>query len=409
MTTNPTGRSFLSYRRLRKDEAALLIMAQHDHGIPTWQDVQDLGSTPTEDEIRRVLDDPSTANGVLLITPEVEDSEIIRNVEIPKLIKRSEARDGFFVVPVAAGQLDYAEAAKVTSNYLSAQILTDWNLEKFQDRVVSASEAAFLANRILTQRMQAIHSRLPAGAPLNVGLFVRRPPAFELGHTLTMNWFPRFTGKETTQAVWNEHLLPALSRVANAIRKHAPGRDIHAFGLPTLPAAISFGCQFLSTSGLRASWRQVTRGQPDQLWNLDTNREKTGFQFCLLCKTACANDVGVLVSVADNVEPLFARSQASLPPLRAIGHVFSEGKLPHMINTPGQAVDIANTVQEAMRELRRQYGKVGTVHLFAAIPAGLGMLIGQLLSTFSAVQTYEHLPIDETEIYRPAALLRPCE
>lgn len=38
--TDPTGRSFLSYRRGRKDEAALLIAAQHDHGIPTWQDTR---------------------------------------------------------------------------------------------------------------------------------------------------------------------------------------------------------------------------------------------------------------------------------------------------------------------------------------------------------------------------------
>jgi hypothetical protein len=37
--TDPTGRSFLSYRRARKDEAALLIAAHHDHGIPTWQDI----------------------------------------------------------------------------------------------------------------------------------------------------------------------------------------------------------------------------------------------------------------------------------------------------------------------------------------------------------------------------------
>ena len=48
--TDPTGRSFLSYRRVRKDEAALLIAAQHDHGIPTWQDIENLGTVPTEDE-----------------------------------------------------------------------------------------------------------------------------------------------------------------------------------------------------------------------------------------------------------------------------------------------------------------------------------------------------------------------
>ena len=42
--TDPSGRCFLSYRRARKDDARLLIGALHDHGIPTWQDVKDLGS-----------------------------------------------------------------------------------------------------------------------------------------------------------------------------------------------------------------------------------------------------------------------------------------------------------------------------------------------------------------------------
>src|SRR5260370_22060194 len=110
--TDPTGRSFLSYKRSRAAEAALLIQAQHDHGIPTWQDVANLGSVPTEDELRRVLAEATTASGVLFITPEVASSPIISQVEGPKISKRAEARGGFFVVPLAAGRLYYAGAAE---------------------------------------------------------------------------------------------------------------------------------------------------------------------------------------------------------------------------------------------------------------------------------------------------------
>jgi hypothetical protein len=35
------------------------------------------------------------------------------------------------------------------------------------------------------------------------------------------------------------------------------------------------------------------------------------------------------------------------------------------------------------------------------------MLIGQLLNTFGAVQAYEHVTVDGSGQYRPAALLRP--
>src|ERR1700736_4463986 len=124
--TDPTGRSFLSYRRTRAAEAALLIQAQHDHGIPTWQDVHNLGSVLTEDEVRRVLANTSIASAILFITPEVDDSPIIRNVEVPRIIQRAETSDGFFVVPLAAGGLNYAKAAELTSNNLTAQNLANW-------------------------------------------------------------------------------------------------------------------------------------------------------------------------------------------------------------------------------------------------------------------------------------------
>ena len=78
-----------------------------------------------------------------------------------------------------------------------------------------------------------------------------------------------------------------------------------------------------------------------------------------------------------------------------------------MIHTPGEATDVALTVQDGMRAARREYGNIGTAHLFMATPAGLAMLIGQLLNTFGSIQTYEHVTIDGSGQYKPAALLRP--
>src|SRR5882672_8388139 len=97
--TDPTGRSFLSYRRMRRHEAELLIAAQHDYGIPTWQDIRNLDETPTEAALRNVLLDPTTANAVLWITPEVADSPVIRTVEAPLILQRAQAGDDFFLIP----------------------------------------------------------------------------------------------------------------------------------------------------------------------------------------------------------------------------------------------------------------------------------------------------------------------
>ena len=368
--TDATGHAFLSYRRARADEAALLIQAQHDHGIPTWQDVRNLGSVPTEDELRRVLADSSTASAVLFITPEVEHSPVIRNVEVPKIIKRAEAGDGFFVVSLAAGGLDYKAAAEATSNHLSAQNLSDWNMQKIPAAALCPAHAAEVAERVMAHRLQAIHRQLAQRAPLRIGLFVRRSPPFEPGTALALDWSTRFADKEATPEVWRDTLLPAVERIAKAIRHHAPGREIEAFGLPTLPAAAALGCAFLSTSGLCASWRQIAPGRDDQLWSLARPREDSGFKSQIMSKNASARDIAVLVSVADNTEPAFAAYQKNLPPLRALVHVSRQGAYPHLIRTPGEATDVALAVQDGMRAARREYGNIGTLHLFMAAPAG---------------------------------------
>ena len=67
--TNPTGCSFLSYRRSRLHEAKLLIQAQHELGIPTWLDVKNQDEGLIAHNLRSVLDDSNIANAILWLTP----------------------------------------------------------------------------------------------------------------------------------------------------------------------------------------------------------------------------------------------------------------------------------------------------------------------------------------------------
>ena len=101
--TDATGRSFLSYRRTRINEARLLIEAQHEVGIPTWQDLTELEEGHTEEQLRSALADPATANAVVWLTPDVETSTVITRVELPAIVARMEVKDRFFMIPVAAG------------------------------------------------------------------------------------------------------------------------------------------------------------------------------------------------------------------------------------------------------------------------------------------------------------------
>ena len=86
--TDPTGLSFVSYRRSRAGECTRLVAALRERGIPTWRDVDDLNTEPTETELRRVLGDDSVASAILWISPETADSSIIRKVEAPVALDR---------------------------------------------------------------------------------------------------------------------------------------------------------------------------------------------------------------------------------------------------------------------------------------------------------------------------------
>jgi hypothetical protein len=70
------------------------------------------------------------------------------------------------------------------------------------------------------------------------------------------------------------------------------------------------------------------------------------------------------------------------------------------------ATDIAYLVSESIRESLTKYRGIRLIHLFLAVPVGLGMMIGQLLNTFGLVQTYEHVRDDAACPYHKSVLLK---
>jgi hypothetical protein len=407
MNTNPAGQSFLSYRRTRKDEARLLICAQHDLGIPTWQDVDNLSEDHTEDQLRRVLSDPSTANAVIWITPDVSTSAVIRKIEVPAILARRQQDDPFFVIPVAAGGLDYKSAADAVDQQISVQDLEYWNLRKVAVDPIGAPQAFELGTRVLQRRINALHRSLPRDVAIRLTLNTRTDPPFQPDVGLSVDWAGRFNGRESTSDSWDNHLLPALKTIVATLHAQAPGRSIAASGFPAIAAATALGAAFLAPAGINISWEQVKVGRPSQNWSLAYSREPSDFRTTTTGEDPSAKDLAVLVSVAANVEFAFAASKRDLPHFRAITAITKEGHPPHDILTPSQAVDVAYVVVEGIRRARDEYRPIDVIHLFMAVPVGLAMMIGQLLNTLGPVQTYEHIPTDATGCYRKSALINP--
>jgi SMODS-associated and fused to various effectors sensor domain len=408
--TDPTGCSFLSYRRVRRAEAALLIAAQHDVGVPTWHDQDNLPDVPSEEGIRAVLAGAPIACGLLWLTPEVASSEMIQRVEAPLLLERARRRDGFFLVAVAAGGLDYAAAAATLDGRFNLANLANHNLRKVDSDPIAAADAAAIAARVLESRIAAIHQALPAGKPLRLRLDTRTRLPLEPGVALALDWSERFDGRRAKPGAWDEHLLPALRTISNILIHKAPGRDIEASGFCSIPAATALGSAFLATRPTRLTWVQRVPGDSgavsEQRWSLDAGRTPSGFRAECVPDDVGGSDLAVLVSVADSVERHFGACRAILPRLRAILTVSRPGATRHLLEGPQQAVDIALVLRDAIREARQAYPPIERIHLFMAVPAGLAVMVGQLLNTLGRVQTYEHVD-GESPPYQPAALLRP--
>ena len=143
-----------------------------------------------------------------------------------------------------------------------------------------------------------------------------------------------------------------------------------------------------------------------QVWSRMANREDSGFADAMSAGAVDATDLAVLVSVNSDVSSAVATSAAATGPFRAYVHVKrADSAQGALLQSPGQALDVAERTVAAVRNARHEYGISGRIHLFAAIPAGLSMLIGQMLNTLGPVQIYEHIQSDATGRYKPAVLL----
>ena len=185
-------------------------------------------------------------------------------------------------------------------------------------------------------------------------------------------------------------------------------REAGGEGLCALPAAVALGTVFLATRRLPIAWRQISPNRPPQLWSLDARPELSGFEAQILDGNPAGDDLVLLLSVTSSVESAFGASKS--PPMDRIRGYVAVGKqgiYPHDLKTPGQARDVVRVVVEGLRRARDVFQPRGDLHVFLAVPAGLAMMIGQMLNTFGPVQTYEHVATDSVGVYQPAARLNP--
>ncbi len=410
--TNAAGQVLISYKRESLADVEVLARALLDHGIPIWQDVADLGAGLTQDEIRRILADDNTAALILYITPEVAGSPMILDVEAPLAVARAqrEGHAGFFVVPVAAGGLGWRAAARIFDGKLGAVDLATCHIVELPGGPLGAGDAASVAARVLRERIGRLHRQLPAGEPLRLRINARIPLAKDGGSALHLDWSACFAGRFATPAAW-DRFKPALRTIFETLHAGAPGRAIEASGQTTLPAAIALGATFVETCGIPITWLQDWGGGARiERWELQAPAVPAPVEVIVTPGTPGVADLAILISTTQDVENAFAATRTALAlPLAATVHVRHRDIASAAGAIRIDAASAASTayrVQAEIRAARTTYRAAGSIHLFINAPAGLAMMVGQLLNTLGPVVVYE---FEQTAAppYRAEVTLQP--
>jgi hypothetical protein len=362
----------------------------------------------TETALERVLADPATSGSVVLITPEVEKSDVIRKVEAPRIFARAAAADGFFAIPVAAGGLDYGDLARVLGPGLGLTEIAGFNVMKSRADPFDAAFASEVGQRTLRERLGAVNRALGPGEPVTLQVATRAALPKATGFSLRADLTHRFAGRTAEPGAWESHLLPAFSSIAAEMARTAIGRRLNVSGYPSLAVALALGAALPSLGPVRAAWiqEQVKFGAAAELWSLDGPDKESGFGTEVRPLSASCDDLALLVSATNDVVADFSVSRTGLP-LRAAIHLAPRGERPARLQlSAAQARNLACVAVDALRGAVQKYSARGTIHLFLAVPAGVAFMIGQQMNTFGRVQTYEHDPAG-TPPYTPAVMLTP--
>jgi len=393
--TEARGRVFISYRRKRLAETNRLVRLLHDRGIPTWRDIDDLTSEPTEAAIRAVFADPNTSGAILWLTPDVDESHIIKDVEVPLAIRRQRQGDGFWVRIVLADGLDYGELTELFADTLGGEDLAGWNVRKVTSPRASADDISQLAVAALSDRLTAVSAT--SINPIRVVTHAKGTMVLSSENTLTLDWTRYFAGGPPNTTAWRA-MRSASKQVSNVLKQDVShGPSVLMSGTPSLPAAFMLGTTFSTRDGLHPEWTQRDpSGMRETAWSIARSPDSSvataaGWKGGLTYREPGASALAVLVAINDGVSDQFARSRAHLPEWRAILRIglTDQRDLKAEPLTPEEAASLVHLTIDKMREARAEVQGLKSMHLFIAGPAGFAFMLGTMVATLPPLTAYE--------------------
>lgn len=367
---------FLSYSRENIADIKIIGQTLMIHGIEVWQDITNLGAGIAESKIREAIQ--TNSNGlVFLATQQSVESTFIRSVELPEADKRNKRDHDFQIVPVFGLPInDITEALNgcltvPISNFNGAIINV---MDQPQDVLTAAQRAAEI---ILED------ASINGADPLCIGLSSKQKISENV--SLHLDFMSFFEEGYPDQEVWNEQFLTALTNVKGELVK----RDRLSFRLYAfchLSLGVLFGYVFRKTTGARLEIEQLINSKRT-VWTTDANPKDNPLQMVELPGVLGSRNLCVkinLISADDNSVARYTQENAVI--FRAVLECLPT-TYPCIISGE-EAIAIANDLAVQIKQMHAQYD-TDTVHLFAAIPLGLALLIGYNMNACGKIKCHE--------------------
>ena len=408
--TDVTGSMFISYRRSPArhsgDLEALLVRdALRDRGVPTWRDLDDLNLVPTEDDLIATLSSEEIAGAVMLVSPETEESQMVRVVEAPAILDRFQKFDGFILKPVLIN-LGYTDIDRVLGRPGAFQKISHFDIDHIAKSTLDAADARRIAKAVLKHRLQAIHHRDP-GQAFSIGLYSRRSPSAK-GLILCHDVTPYFTDRESAPGAYPK-IETALYDAASALAATGNKISLVARGNAALPLGVLFGAVY-SPFVFDLGWKQAAPGAPEETWSLKSGVADIPTTVQITKDNLQSEDLLLVVSINADVDHAAAEycEAANFSPRATISVRLADGPLQlGQTISPQQGLKIAYKAINATRNLKTQLRmKRANLHLLMACPLSLAVLLGQNLNTFGECVIYEHFS-DRTPAYAQVHRFKP--
>ena len=172
---DPRGPVFVSYRISDGfDLAANTAWALRAAGVPVWHDESDLPPGDTERRLAEALES-GLSGAVLLVTPEIEHSRIVREIELPQLLQLAEnpafTLSVLSVIEREPEKLDYGAPDRLLAQ-------PEGTLENFKQKPARTQrQRADAAHAQCQRRMQAVRSNVGAASGvITLDVQTRIPP-----------------------------------------------------------------------------------------------------------------------------------------------------------------------------------------------------------------------------------------